>query len=243
MKIDRSLFLILTGSLAGAACQVYVDDPPKTATNPPPPPTSNQSTPTPAAPPAPHVVHLKHPGNAVGPAPAPAPGPTPPPAPAGCLDTGQTTVGSCSQMQAPDPSCASSNFGQSRCNVYTQFFDPKVAAAAVKCEVGLSSKQVCDSSQSYNCGKAALLQACPDAQVAQFCAIATGPCKISASDCSAMVSGLNDQGQQQVATCVAQGCQAGLYSCVEGLGGAGPTPPTPPTPTPPGPSTEGVRHH
>src|SRR5579883_2207202 len=166
MKIDRSLFLILTGSLAGAACQVYVDEPPKTATNTPPPPTANQSTPTPPAPQhaqAPRPIHMR--GRA-GNNPAPGPSPTPNPAP-GCLDNGQAAVGDCGQMQAADSSCAGSTFGQTRCNVYKQYFDAKVAAAAVKCEVGLSSKQVCDSSQSYNCGKTALMQACSDPQVAQ----------------------------------------------------------------------------
>jgi hypothetical protein len=242
MKVDRSLFLILTGSLAGAACQVYVDEPPKTGSNATPPPTanqSNQSTPTaqPATTAAPHIVHLKPrtSGGAVTP-----PGPQPP-TPQSCLDNGQATVGDCGQMQAPDSSCAPFPFPQSRCNVYKQFFDAKTAAAAVKCEIGLSAKQVCDGMQSYNCGKAALLQACPDPQVTQFCQGAVTPCQTTASDCAAMVSGLNDQGQQQVAMCVAKGCQGGLYSCVEGLsaggGGNGPPPPTPP----PAPSGEGAR--
>jgi hypothetical protein len=235
MKIDRSLFLILTGSLAGAACQVYVDDPPKTAANAPPatatpPAPGTPATTQPAAASTAHV-RLRNPhggGGAVTP-----PGPVPP-QPQGCLDNGAGTVGDCAQMQAADPSCAPFPFAQTRCNVYKQYFDAKVAASAVRCEVALSAKQVCDSSQSYNCGKTALLQACPDAQVAQFCSIATGPCKVSASDCAAMVSGLNDQGQQQVATCVAQGCGAGLYSCIEGLGGGA---------APPSPSTEGTLHH
>jgi hypothetical protein len=59
--------------------------------------------------------------------------------------------------------------------------------------------------------------------------IAAGPCKVTTSDCSAMISGLNDQGKQQVPPCVAKGCGARLYSYVEGLSSA------------PSPSTEGMR--
>jgi hypothetical protein len=76
---------------------------------------------------------------------------------------------------------------------------------------------MCDSQHDYDCGKAALAQACPDNTTAQLCQIASGPCKVSASDCVSMLSGLNNNGQDAVAQCVAGGCSAGLYSCVEGL--------------------------
>jgi hypothetical protein len=92
-----------------------------------------------------------------------------------------------------------------------------VAAAAVSCLASLSSKQVCDATQTYGCGKAALAQACADPEVTQLCGIAATSCKSSPADCTALLSGLNDQGKEQVAACVAKGCQAGLYSCVEGL--------------------------
>jgi hypothetical protein len=120
-------------------------------------------------------------------------------------------------MKAPDTSCAPFPFPQQRCATYKSNFAPKVAASAVSCMAALSSKQVCDGSQAYNCGKAALAQACPDPTVGQLCAIAATSCKSTAADCTALLSGLNDQGKQQVAQCVAQGCQAGLYSCIEGL--------------------------
>jgi hypothetical protein len=120
-------------------------------------------------------------------------------------------------MHAPDSSCAPFPFPQQRCQTYKTYFDPKVAAAAISCQIALTPKQVCDASQSYGCGKTALAQACADPTVAQLCQIAVTSCKTSATDCSAMLSGLNAQGQQAVAQCVAQGCQNGLYSCIEGL--------------------------
>ncbi|MGH7271904.1 MAG: hypothetical protein ACREJ3_15855, partial [Polyangiaceae bacterium] len=60
-------------------------------------------------------------------------------------------------------------------------------------------------------------QACADQAVAQICQIAATPCKTSAGDCAVMLSGLNSQGQQMVAECVAQGCTLGLFACIDAL--------------------------
>jgi hypothetical protein len=105
-----------------------------------------------------------------------------------------------------------------RCAAYTANFDPKVGAAAVTCMNGLTGAAACDSTQAYGCGKTALTQACPDPNtVTQLCQIASGPCKVAAADCTTMISGLNPAGQDAVAQCIAKGCSAGLYSCIEGL--------------------------
>jgi hypothetical protein len=228
MKVDRSLFLLLTGVLAGG-CHIYVDEPgPRTANAPPPPPSPNQATPpTPPAPAPPPPqpgapaqpqqrvtnvipVHLGHSGG------TPASGGTTPPAGA-CLDANATAVPDCGTMKAPDSTCTPFPFPQQKCTAYKTYFVPKVAAQAISCMTSLSSKQVCDATQTYGCGKAALAQACPDPAVGQLCTIAAGACKSTPADCASLISGLNDQGKQQVAQCIAQGCQAGLYSCVEGL--------------------------
>jgi hypothetical protein len=232
MKVDRSLFLVLTGTLAGA-CHIYVDEPPPQTAATPPPPTANQSPPSTAVPPPPPQPQPGSPAQPQTPAPLPQT-PSPPqrtipihlhggssPAPApgqtACLDANASTVPDCAAMKAPDPSCAPFPFPQQRCATYKSYFDPKVAAVAVSCMNALSSKQVCDGSQTYNCGKAALAQACPDSTVGQLCAIAATSCKSTPAECTSLLSGLNDQGKQQVAQCVAQGCTGGLYSCIEGL--------------------------
>jgi hypothetical protein len=230
MRIERSLFLVLTGSLAGA-CHVYVDEPAsRTATAPAPPappaapasaqpapaaaPATAAAQPAPAAPkPPPRVIPI-HLGGAL--APAHSGGTTPAPA-ATCLDANSVTVPDCATVKAPDTTCAPFPFPAQRCATYKTFFDPKVAAQAISCMSALSSKQVCDATQTYNCGKAALAQACPDPEIGQLCNIAANACKATPADCTSLLSGLNEQGKQQVAQCVAQGCQGGLYSCVEGL--------------------------
>jgi hypothetical protein len=117
----------------------------------------------------------------------------------------------------PASSCASSPTAQQKCNAFKVYFSPKVAAAAVACVTALSSQQTCDASLSDGCAKTALAQACPDSSVAQLCGIAATACKTTPSDCTSMLSGLNNQGKQQVAQCVAQGCPAGLSACILGL--------------------------
>jgi hypothetical protein len=210
MKIDRSvvaLMVAVAGSLAVlASCHVYVDEPPKP---PPPPPAARQ-----AAPAAPKEVKVV-PMHLHGPGVAPSGGAVAPPA-AACLDTGATTVGDCGAMQA-STACPAAPTPQQKCNAFKTYFAPKVAAAAVSCVTALTSAQLCDPTQVAACGRAALAQACPAPVVAQLCQIAAAPCKTTATDCSAVISGLDDQGQQAIAQCVAQGCTAGLSACIDGL--------------------------
>jgi hypothetical protein len=217
MKIDRSALLLVAsaGMLAGlAACEVIVDKPPASPTKtvaPPPPPAAQ------AAPAQPKEVKVV-PMHLHGSGPAPAGGGTVAPA-AACLDTGAATVGDCAAMQA-STACPAAPTPLQKCNAFKTYFAPKVAAAAVSCLTALSSTQVCDPTQISACGHSALAQACPAPGVAQLCQIAAGPCKTSATDCTTVISGLDDQGQQAVAQCVAQGCAAGLSGCIDGLAGS-----------------------
>jgi hypothetical protein len=120
-------------------------------------------------------------------------------------------------VPAADSTCSTNTVPQQKCATYTAYFDPRVAAAAISCMSTMSSRQLCDATQSTNCGHAALAQACSDSTLAQLCSIAATSCKSNPSDCTALLSGLNDNGKQQVAQCIAQGCQSGLAACVDGL--------------------------
>jgi hypothetical protein len=134
----------------------------------------------------------------------------------GCLDTSAVAVPDCSTLKL-DPSCGIRSFVLQKCNTYRDYFDPQVATVAVSCMEGLTSKQLCDGESTYACGKHALSEACPDTELAQLCSIAATSCKTTANDCTALLSGLNDTAKHAVAKCIATGCHAGLYSCVEGL--------------------------
>jgi hypothetical protein len=217
MKIDRSVLVAVSavGVLAAlSACEIVVDEPAKHPT-PPPPPAAAATAATPA--PAPKEVKVA-PMHLHGPGAAPAGGGTAPPPAGACLDTGAATVGDCAAMQ-PATACTATPTPTQRCNAYKTYFAPKVAAAAVSCVTALSSAQLCDGTSVAACGKTALTQACPAPGVAQLCQIAAGPCKTTATDCTAMLSGLGDQGQQAVAQCVATGCTSGLTACIDGLAG------------------------
>jgi len=150
-------------------------------------------------------------------APAPiAPAPAAP-APAACLDNGAAPAGDCSAIKPADATCGRVSTAPQKCNAYKTYFDAKIAALAVACVTSLSSRQLCDPSQQLICAKTALAQACADPSVVQLCQIAATSCKITPGECSALLSGLNEDGQQAIAQCVAQGCPAGLGGCIDGL--------------------------
>jgi hypothetical protein len=138
-----------------------------------------------------------------------------------CLDSGPAPVIDCSKVRAPDLACgAASPSTLSPCTGYEKYFDAKVAAAAVSCLELLNKRQRCDPSQTSECARTALGQACPDAEVRPLCRIAAGACKTTQGECAAVVSGLNDTGQEAIARCVAEGCSGGLYGCLDALTGA-----------------------
>jgi hypothetical protein len=245
MKISRTLFLALTGAI-GATPGCYADAP---APRPPPPRAVVYAYPPSAyaSPPRPLVTRYYyidgegqrvparvvfrrrvHPVGRATSDPTYRPAPAPAPAPdalssgegEGCLDTSTVSVPECGNLTF-EPGCAVRSFVIQKCNTYRETLDPAVAAAAVDCMERRSAKQLCDAASTYDCGKQALSQACPDTDLAQLCAIAATSCKTTASDCTALLSGLNDGAKQQVARCISTGCHAGLYSCVEGLTSSG----------------------
>jgi|CZKU01.1.fsa_nt_gi hypothetical protein len=215
MKLDRSVVLLglfAAGAAASiAACHVYVDEPAK-----PPPPAAPAAAPAAQAEPKKVVpIHL-HGAVTPGAAPATPAVPATPTGPATCLDTTAVAVGECAAVQA-SAACSAAPTPQQKCNAYKANFIPKVGAAAVACITALNSTQVCDTTSISTCARTALAQACPVPAVAQLCIIAATPCKTTAADCTTVLSGLSDQGQQAVAQCVAQGCGAGLSACIDGL--------------------------
>lgn len=138
----------------------------------------------------------------------------------GCLGVETpASVPSCSVHT--DVLCSASTAAAQRCQTYATNMVPTVAAYAVDCLNKLSGVKVCDPVELSACGHRALSQACPDpGTVGPLCQIAADPCKSSQSDCVALLSGLTYDGQDAVARCVARGCSAGLYACVESLGTA-----------------------
>jgi len=126
-------------------------------------------------------------------------------------------TGDCDAIRPADASCHHVSSAKQKCKAYKKYFDAKVAALTVSCVTSLTTRQVCDDAQPLLCAKTALAQACADPSVVQLCQIAATSCKITPGECSALVSGLNDGGQQAIAQCVAQGCPSGLGGCIDAL--------------------------
>jgi hypothetical protein len=221
--------IVLASAVTAAGCTIYRDEPaaaPRPAAPPPqaPPPQAPPPQPPapvavrPAAPPPPaapgHKMEL-HLGGATIPAASATAAPSA--GPAACLDQGAVAIADCSTLQAPSPTCAAFTTAGQKCAAYKNNLDPKVAAATMSCLASSTAAQLCDTTRPLACAKAALAQACPDPNVTQLCQIAAGPCKTTPADCATTLSGLNSQGQQAVAQCVATGCSAGLAGCVDGL--------------------------
>jgi hypothetical protein len=221
MKFGR-VFLAVAGVLGAEGCHFYVDEPPppapvyeqRTAVVPapsrkPPPPPPPPAQPWPYQPAQPYANRTSRSAlRASAPELSTA---------VGCLDTGTFPVPDCEIIRAPLPSCAPPTSPRKRCAEFQAYFDPKVAASAVSCLASLTRRQLCDSSQADACAQIALAEACLDPSVVQLCQIAQTPCSTTESACSALLSGLNDRGQETVAQCVAQGCSGGLDGCLHSL--------------------------
>jgi hypothetical protein len=233
MRVHRFAFGVLgmgVSALVVSACEVYVvrTQPPAAsvyrAPPPPPPPAPAPVRVVRAAPPPPlpRPVRVRRVGIAA------SSRPTTPAAedsetttaPSLCLDPGAATVGDCDGAKVADATCTPSPHLAQKCAAFKTYLDPKVAAAAVACVSALTAAQACDVAGPAECLRGALERACPDSALVQLCQVAATSCKITATECTAMLSGLNDQGQQDVAQCVSQGCAAGLYACVSALGSA-----------------------
>ena len=236
MKMDKTLFLLLTGTIAAASTACIIREA-KDPAAPGTPAATTAATTAPATTTAPaqdsdpgarHVTP-KQVGslkgisvdNGDGGAPAPTPAPT-----TACLDDTATASGDCATIS--DKSCS---WASKRCTAYKTYLKGKVAASAVACTLAASSN-ACTGTTTVDCGRNAIKAACVDAKVATACATLAPKCKDTADNCTAAFSALNAAGQQQALTyCAGEGaCSKGVSACVEaalfpaaeGVGGGGP---------------------
>lgn len=92
-----------------------------------------------------------------------------------------------------------------QCTTYPQYFKPKVAKAAVDC---LAALPTCEgTTEVFACGYSALEGACPDPEVATFCAGLVAICSdpeagadagTDLEDCKKYASGLNLDGRNRL---------------------------------------------
>lgn len=140
---------------------------------------------------------------------------TAPPAGGKC-DDNAGAPGSCAAVRLPG-GCSSFAFICDKCESYKQHFKPAVAARAVGCVTAQKQQQLGDGCETYRCGDEALRSACPDASAQNACQTIASQCRVPLYECTQMLSGMNGAGRAEVAACAAQGCQFGLWSCIEGM--------------------------
>jgi hypothetical protein len=131
-----------------------------------------------------------------------------------CFDATASSTDDCAALGA-GTSCAASS--QTRCTSYRRYLEPKIASAAYACIHALPQAQACDTAAADQCAKAALGRACADSEVTDLCDIAATPCQTTPQACSALLSGLSDDGKERAARCVGRGCTGGLDACIAEL--------------------------
>jgi hypothetical protein len=94
------------------------------------------------------------------------------------------------------------------------FLKPAVAEAAVDCMIAITD---CFDPNPYDCVADALADACPDATADADCATVVDECGDTLDECHAIMDGLSASGRSDVMDCVNDGCEYGLWSCVESL--------------------------
>ena len=237
MKIDKTLFIMLTSSLAG--CVIHAGTGPDTpvATNAPPAPAANPAA-TPAVAPAPasasgklifggrHRAALQRPAGdpAVAPAvpglvpAAPATPATPGiPAPTdeggACVNSATTAAAATCKKFATDANCAKA---QQMCTAFNAYYKPVAASAGVT--TISSSPADCANAAAEGHRAANSANLCADSKVTQACAALAVQCKTTPDACAKELAQLNDAGLQKVASCAAaNSCGAGLHGCVNQL--------------------------
>lgn len=125
--------------------------------------------------------------------------------------------GVCDDSQGSPAECTSVPVD---CDPYCQAahnnLKPFIAELAVDCLTVATG--YCN--EGYECFGEALGYACYDATADDDCATAVTACTyetITTDDCHALLDGLTDTARDEVMACVDDGCDFGLWSCVEGV--------------------------
>lgn len=223
MQIDRSRFLMLTASIAAGGCsgsqqpapvevpeqQVVVIAPVL------PPPT-----------PAPQAVASAEPEAVEAEAvPAEPPGPSDEDAfdaadrelaqaPATCGNT-KGTVGACTGLRAPGPSCESFFDTREQCNGFVRGMQPRAASKAVACLLARSGKrEICQFDAAQKCAVEAIKSVCIEPYSDQPCRTMMSFCRggrfgnITQQQCQRALSAVKGQYRPQLLSCMTESCSA-----------------------------------
>jgi hypothetical protein len=218
MHVDRSRFLLLTASLAAAACD-------KSG----PANTPDTGSVEPAGDEGPQPRDTGEPND---PAPSTSadsgvwleiePGTEDPKEPAwGSADCDNSvgTPKSCSGLSAPGPACESFAETQRFCDAFPRFMVPRAAEAAVDCMLAMSGTEaICDWSAWQTCAMAGLQATCVDPASRSQCMSMSSACggSLDVFQCQQAFSAAPTRERNRVASCIQEFCEVSF--CVVDMG-------------------------
>lgn len=213
MHVDRSRFLLLTASLAAAACNQT-----QTAANPDTggaePARSGNTTaaaePQPSQTTGESAVWLEiEPGTEDKPPPAADPN---------CNN--QVGSPAACNLRAPAGHCESFDSTQMLCSSFANFMQPRAAEAAVDCMQAASGTQrICEWELWNDCTAAGMQATCIDPATRPECDSISSMCggSLDVFTCQQALSSVKPHNVGQLASCVREFCEIGF--CVTNLGG------------------------
>lgn len=261
MKIERTLFLLLTGSIAAVACAGT--DPPVVTPGSPYPRVATEavdasapSAPTalaaPTAPTAPPDAVATVTSLAVPPPPAPParPAALPPlgdenencghnpaatwnPNRRNCSDDVAPAY-DCKRLTSPAKEDCTTDDLQRRCGqMLDRSLKPKVAIAAWTCMVRNNrGDDLCEKCGFGRCKFNALMNACPDPTADADCDAVASRCSgVDKVKCGSYLSGLTPEARKRTVECVSSDCAKGFTTCLT-VTNEPPAQPQPPAPPP-----------
>jgi hypothetical protein len=124
-------------------------------------------------------------------------------------DEGGVAPTGCSTLRAPGPQCESFSDTKALCATLAKGLKPRVAEKVVDCILAKSGKQsVCDFNLAQQCSAAATKKACIDTSTQSSCAPLVRSCggRLDMRDCQALLSAVTTRNRKNMIACMTEGC-------------------------------------
>jgi len=125
-----------------------------------------------------------------------------------CDDGGLAPTG-CSSIRAPSSQCESFSETKSMCGKLAHGLKPKIAEKAVDCLLAKSGKQpICVFGVANDCAMAAVKKACIDPSTQASCTPLVRNCggRLNMRDCQSLLSAVVSSNRREMIACMTEGC-------------------------------------
>ncbi|MCA9684696.1 MAG: hypothetical protein KC457_21105, partial [Myxococcales bacterium] len=222
MQVDRSRFLLLTASLAAAACnQRSISSPPDTedgaSTTTGGASTTTGDRPTDSGPSTGGAAKDQDPGRSSDPgAPQvwleiePGTEDRQPQWGSGDCDNSVGQPDSCGSLSAPGSHCESFDSTRRLCQAFPSFMQPRAAEAAVSCMLAASgSQRICDWEIWQQCTSAGIQATCVEPATRSECESISSNCggSVDVFSCQQAMSAVRPHEMSNVGSCIREFCE------------------------------------